>query len=118
MVTTLAQLCAGSTGVVSPRIYARGGGVPRRPSTNPVPAGATDAGSELEGVDGQLTRPSPWFVPPAGATDAGCTPHSGQARPSLNATNRVPSFDFTRISTVRLPSFCALPMTLRTSPTE
>src|SRR5437763_13892037 len=44
-----------------------------------------------KGGDGQLTRPSPWFEPPAGATDAGGTSHSVQALPSRMATNFVPS---------------------------
>ena len=77
------------------------------PLDQPRPGGGDGSRAGGIGGDGQLTRPSPWFVPPAGATDAGGTPHSGQARPSRNATNFVPSPDFTRISTVRLPSFCA-----------
>jgi hypothetical protein len=48
----------------------------RRPSTNSGPVGATETGPELARAgDGQLIRPSPWFGPPAGATDAGGTPH-------------------------------------------
>src|SRR5689334_23932534 len=116
---TLADTRFGSTGAPSfMGKDARGGGVrPHRPSTNPVPAGATEAGRRYR-WGRALTRPSPWFVPPAGATDAGRTPHSDQALPSLKATNFVPSPDFTRISTVRLPSRCALPTATRISEGE
>jgi hypothetical protein len=60
-------------------------------------------------------RPVPGFEPPAGATNAGGTPHSVQALPSRSATNLIPSPDFTRINTVRLPSFCASRSESRTS---
>src|SRR4051794_22054032 len=45
----------------------RGGGKARRPSTNSVPAGATDARAELAVKVGTGRSPSPWFGPPAGA---------------------------------------------------
>ena len=52
---------------------------------------------------------------PVSAADPGGTPYPGQARASGIATNFVASSDFNRISTVRLPSFWASPMALRTS---
>src|SRR5204862_3660564 len=78
------------------------------------PAGTTPTGLEGKRGDGSHT-PVPGFEPPAGATDAGGTHHWHQARPSLSARNLVPSPDLIRISTVRRPSFCASPSTLRMS---
>ena len=52
------------------------------------------------GTDTQV--PVPWFEPPAGATDAGGTPHSVPTRPGRNATNFVPSSDLTHINPPRL----------------
>src|SRR5947199_2404511 len=109
----------GSTGVPAViQIDAGGGGVsPTGPRLTPSRRGRRRPGGGIGG-DGQLARPSPWFVPPAGATDAGRTPHSNQARLSLKATNFVPSPDFKRSSTVRLPSRCALLIPARTSAGE
>jgi hypothetical protein len=53
----------------------RGGGLTRRPSAHSVPAGATDADAELDGMERADHWPAPWFVPPAGATDADGAPH-------------------------------------------
>ena len=59
--------------------------------------------------------PAPWYEPPAGATYAGDTPHSVSCEPIRNATNFVPSADFTRIRTEFLPSLRASLIALRTS---
>src|SRR5947208_16886280 len=93
---------------------ARGGGLSRHPSTNSAPTGATDAGTELEGM-GTGARPVP-LVRTAGGGDGcrRCAPFD-QALPSRRATNFVASPDFTRIRIVRLPSFCASFRALRTS---
>src|SRR6266487_3854561 len=65
---------------------ARGGGLIRHPSTNSAPAGATDAGTKLDGMG---TGAGP--VPPGsnrrrGATDADGAPHS--IRPCRAAAQR------------------------------
>ena len=56
---------------------------------------------------GRALRPAPRVRPPAGATDAGGSPHSCQALPSGSATKRVPASDFTRNNSVCLPSLRA-----------
>src|SRR5215831_14502943 len=85
-------------------------------STDPDPReGGGEAGPGSDGVgDGREARPQ-GFVPPAGATNAGVTSLSHHARPSGSATNFVASPDFTRISTVRLPSLRASASAVRTS---
>src|SRR5262245_21817639 len=93
---------------------ARGGGLTRHPSTNSAPAGATDAGTKLDGM-GTGAGPVP-LVRTAGGGD-GCRRGApfGQALPSHSATNFVASPDFTRMRIVRLPSFCASLSALRMS---
>src|SRR6516162_1943317 len=93
---------------------ARGGGLTRHPSTNSAPAGATDAGTKLDGM-GTGAGPVP-MVRTAGGGDGcrRCAPFA-QALPSRSATNFVASPDFTRMRIVRLPSFCASLSALRIS---
>src|SRR5262249_58786277 len=64
-------------------------GLPRRPSTNPVPAGATDAGSELDVGTGN--RPVPPVRPPAGGARRGTTPPPLPGPPSPHPTKLPPS---------------------------
>jgi hypothetical protein len=83
----------------------RGGGLTRRPSAHSVPAGATDADAELDGMERADHWPAPWFVPPAQSGLSASVAPLDQARPSRSATNFVASPDFTRMRTERLPSF-------------
>src|SRR5215813_6682921 len=80
-------LASGRSENAGPR-NARGGGLTRHPSTNSAPAGATDAGTKLDGM-GTGAGPVPWFEPPAGATDADGAPHS--IRPCRAAAQRTSS---------------------------
>src|SRR5215831_3786515 len=67
---------------------ARGGGLTRHPSTNSAPAGATDAGTKLDGM-GTGAGPVPLVRTAGGATDADGAPHS--LRPCRAAAQRTSS---------------------------
>ena len=82
------------------RLLHEGAAVQPPPLTFPVPAGATDAGTELE-------------EEPAPPRCSVC--RYLQARPICSATNLVASPDLTRTRMLRLPFFCASAMAFRTS---
>jgi hypothetical protein len=87
---------------------------PPPPLPTPPRRGRRMPGGRVGNRRGRALKPVPRVRPPAGATDAGGCPID-QALPRGNATNFVPSLDFTLRSTVCLPSLRASLRCLRTS---